>query len=157
MTYLGITASKNLSQRVTELRLILILIDKINTSLLYKQTYTKDLIDELSENEQFGKLYFLENCKNSLQENADISIAWKESLKLASNCLHLEKEDMNLLKSIGNIIGAYDAKSQVDELNLVSDFIRKNLESATNKYQTQGKLYRTLGILSGIATAIVLI
>lgn len=155
--YLGITASLKLSKRADELRIILLMIDKIKTCLAFEKAHTKDIIAKLCSQSEFSKLCFLNDCRNILSENSDISRAWKCSVENSSKQLHLEKSDLSLLISIGNILGSADSKSQTDELNLLAGFLNKNLESALTAYNTQGRLYRSLGVLSGIGIAIVLI
>ncbi len=155
--YLGITASLKLSKRAEELKTILLMIDKIKTCLAFEKAHTKDIISKLCGQSEFSKLYFLNDCRNILSENADISRAWKISVENSYKQLHLERSDLSLLTSIGNILGSADSKSQTDELELLAGFFNRDLESAVTAYKTQGRLYRSLGVLSGIGIAIVLI
>lgn len=111
----------------------------------------------LANEDEFSAFSFLNDCESKLKSNANIALVWKSSVVGSADRLHLDKSDLRLLISIGEILGSSDSHSQAEEFGLLSGFIGKNLESASAAYSSYGRLYRSLGVLCGIGAAIVLI
>lgn len=153
IVYLGLRASNKLNKRVSELRLTLIMIDKIKTLLTYSGCTTDDIIKQLRCDDELHNLVFIEKC-SELIRSSNTSVAWRTSIEDTATKSSLSLQDRAHLISIGSILGAYDAKTQIAKLDLITEFIKKNLENATVKAKDNAKLYRTLGVLCGIGTVI---
>lgn len=83
--------------------------------------------------------------------------AWKQGLQETKQQMNLEQEDWSILSMIGGLLGSMDAKGQLNELTMVQSMLTQNLEAAKQSQTEKGKLYRSLGVLSGIGLAILMI
>ena len=66
-------------------------------------------------------------------------------------------DDLEQLVSISRILGASDAEGQLSALEVVEQNLKRNLEQAQQLCTTRGKLYRSMGALSGAALAILIL
>lgn len=154
---IGIAISKRFQQRIKQLLLCQSLLQQINAHLEYQKTPTRQLLQQLAESEQFHSLVFLKRCHEQLKLGESFSIAWTASLEQSKNELALKSADYEILEEISDVLGAYDAKVQTQAITLLSVRLKTQIEEAEEKYKTDGKLARTLGILGGIAAAILLL
>ncbi len=74
------------------------------------------------------QIFFGEASKNIKTLNS--KNAWDYALEDTKGFLYLNKEDINLIKSIGNMLGKTDVEGQVSEINITSDFIDTQINKA---------------------------
>ena len=87
------------------------------------------------------------------EENA--GEAWANALTdIKSNLL---EEDIIILKNLGRLLGQTDIEGQISEIEVVIQFLNTQLENARQERIKNEKMYRTLGIVSGLTIAIILI
>jgi len=83
------------------------------------------------------------------------SVSWPKAL---DECVHqLGREEAVILASLGDVLGRSDLESQLSALALTREQFEQRVGAAREKVITQGKLYRSMGILGGAAAAIILI
>ena len=70
---------------------------------------------------------------------------------------YFETDDKEVAKGLGKMLGRLDKDGQLNEIYLVDEFIDKQIEVAHEIRQKNEKLYKVLGMSTGIAIAIVLI
>lgn len=153
----GIFLSDRFSQRVNELRLSIDLVDRMKSHLQYRNTPTKQMIRELAEYPVFEKLQFLPKCRKRLESGERFPEAWRAAITETSARQHFTKEDKTVLLSLGDIIGSAQTGSQISSIELTKALLESNCREAVEEKQKQGKLYRNLGVLSGIAVSILIL
>lgn len=152
--FFGLLNSKNLKQNQIKIEKIIELINRIITEIRYKKTNTYKIFKTLSLEENFKSLEFLQHFK----ENTNLKPfpkAFEESIN-NWEC-SLKKEDLNLLKTLANILGSTDCEGQILALNQAKTRFEESLKSAKKIYTSKGKISRSLGVLLGIATFIIFI
>ncbi len=80
---------------------------------------------------------------------------WKEMLKLYDK--NLKKEDIELLLECGEKLGTSDVCGETDNINMYLEMLSQKVKQAQSDIEKKSKLYRTLGLYSGIALTILLI
>jgi stage III sporulation protein AB len=153
---IGITMSSKLSKRASELELLLVLIEKIQTYLRYKRSPTNQLIEELSEYDMFSPFKFLKDCKKMLESSLDFPTAWKNGVLQNQYNMNLVPGDISIVCSLSDILGATDVDGQLSALDLTSSLLKQSLKEAQDKKASHGKLYRSLGVLAGVGVAIII-
>jgi len=118
---------------------------------------TGELVARAAEGESLSELAFLPLTAKRLEEEPDFPRVWLQSLEDCRGELALSEEDYPPLRSLSEIIGALDAASQAQALGLSRELLRQNLSAAREQSRVNGKLCRSLGALSGIAVAILLL
>ena len=82
--------------------------------------------------------------------------AWNLAVEDTKELLNFNNEDLNIIKSVGNMLGKTDVEGQVSELNLSIGFVDMQIEKAEAECKKSEKLYRSLGSIVGLAIVILL-
>lgn len=156
-SYIGILLAKKYENRVRELRQIKSSLNMFSTKIQLTYETIPEIFEELSKKENI-------NCKNvkNIFRNAYEKMqtmpagqAWIESLdKINTN---LNKEDIEVLKGLSNLLGKVDVQGQINEIEVVENFINMQIEKAEEENRKNKKMYKTLGITVGLAMVIVFI
>ena len=95
--------------------------------------------------------------KNSAKkmEKESAGSAWKDALE--KDKTNLKQEDLEILKSLGNLLGKTDIDGQVSEIELVNRMLDVQINKAEEDKTKYVKMYRSLGIYIGLAIIVVLI
>jgi len=136
----GLLLSKGLSKRTELILLIQKLLLTLSNDLNYQKTPTVQLLRDLSQDESYEKLGFLGEFRGLTVQTAPISRLWDDAL---------QKQELELLRETGRILGSSDSESQVNALCLQQKKLDLILAEAMQKQQTQGKLFRSMGVLAG--------
>lgn len=133
---------------------------KVNEALLYLKTkieFTyepiKNIFDEISNVVFEGKDNLF---KEALVDDTDsIYESWINAVDTYKN--KFKKEDIEIIKSFGKLLGRTDKKGQISEIEITRILLEKNITLAEEEKNKNCKLYKTLGIVSGLAVSIILI
>lgn len=156
-SYIGFSISGRFEKRVKQLELSLIMLQKIKVYLEFEKTPTRTIIKNLAKSQSLEGLVFLKKCDEMLEDNINFPVVWMESLELSKTELAFEEDDYMALAQLSEVIGAYDAIAQTGGISILEKQIKAQLEDATEKNKTTGKLYRSLGVMGGLATAILML
>ena len=77
--------------------------------------------------------------------------------KIRLNPGNIEDEDKKVLKGLGNLLGQTDIRGQVNQIELTNNFLDEQISKAITQKEKNEKLYRSLGMIIGIAIVIVLV
>lgn len=153
-TILGIKIAERYQKRELELKEIKSALNMFKSKIRYTYEPIPDTFMEIAEN-------FSNNVSN-LFRNASIKMdeqsageAWESAIDTVYS--HLNKEDKNVLKHLSKMLGKTDLENQLKEIELTDNFLNYQIEKAETERQKNEKLYKTLGIVSGIGIVIVLI
>ena len=152
-SYLGVSKAKTYETREKELK-------KIKSSLAFfksKIEFTYEPIKEIFE--QISKLVYLHKDNIFLKtveqtKSLDINSAWNKSVEENFN---FNNEDKEILIMFGKLLGKTDKSGQLSEIDITQEFIEKQIEKAEQEKNKNSKLYKTLGIISGVGIVIILI
>ena len=95
--------------------------------------------------------------KESSKKMKDVSAgeAWIQSIEKTES--NLNKEDKEILKKLGKLLGRIDADGQISEIELVSNFLDTQIDIAENERNKNEKMYKTLGGIIGLTLVIIFI
>lgn len=152
--YIGINKAKTYSLRVFKLRDLKNAFNIFKTKLEFTYEPVKEIFSEISEliysnNNNIFKSY-IENISKENYENA-----W--NLAVAENSFSLSKEDIKIISNFGNLLGKTDLNGQIKEVELANNFLDKQITEAEELRKKNDKLYKSLGIIIGIAIVIIFI
>lgn len=102
--------------------------------------------------EKYGYLFRLASTK---MQELSAGEAWKYSLDHVKT--NLKQEDKNVLANLENLLGKTSIEGQLSEIELMEQFLDKQIGIAEEERQKNEKLYRSLGVMAGLAIAIILI
>lgn len=152
--YIGINKAKSFSLRVSKLRNLKSSFNMFKTKLEFTYDPIKEIFSEISkliydEKDNIFKSYIY-NLDNDNYEDA-----W--TLAVAENSFGFSKEDIQIITGFGKLLGKTDLKGQMNEVELADEFLDKQIFDAEEERKKNDKLYKSLGIIVGIAIVIIFI
>lgn len=150
----GISFSKSLSERVKRLELIVLMLDRMSTYIEFRALHTGEILSELSSDKSFEQLKFLTLAAELYKSGESFHDAWMNAVE---NDASLKNEERAQLLAVGNSLGRSNTKGQLSMISIHSCNIKHICKTASVESQNKGKLYRTLGILTGVFISVMLI
>lgn len=153
-SWLGIILSKKYANRVKELKQIKTGLNILENKIKFTYEPIPEIFKEISSNftgnvsDIFKKSY---ECMNDL----DAGKAWIHSVNI-SNC-NLNKDDKDAIKGLGKLLGKTDVDGQISQLNLINEFLNSQIEQAEKEKEKGEKMYKKLGVISGLMIVVALI
>ena len=153
-TTIGFLFSKRYSSRVNELKEMKNALSIFETKIKFTYEPIPEAFREIAKkvNPNIGKIFKLasENMEYTTAGNA-----WIESLTVSQH--NMKKEDIEVLKGLSRLLGKTDIEGQVSEITLVKQFLDTQIEQANLEKEKNAKMYKTLGVVAGLAIVIVLV
>lgn len=153
-TYIGILISKQYSNRVNELKEMKLALNILKTKIRFTSEPLYNIFHEISmsSNGNISNLFrnISENLKTSSAKNA-----WENAIENES--LSIKNEDRQALKSMGKLLGKTDLNGQISEIELTEAFLEAQISDAQNERNKNEKLYKTLGMVTGVGIIVILI
>ena len=153
-TYLGINKSKRFHKREIELKKIKSALNIFKTKINYTYETIGEIFKEISKLEyQDEENIFKETIE--LLDKDGLGIAWEKAVIQNKSCIN--EEDKEILKMLGKTLGRTDKEGQISEIELVSNFLNKQIANAEEVRGKNEKMYKTLGITIGLTLVIIFI
>lgn len=155
-TIIGVLISKKYANRVRILKDMKNALNMFEVKINFSFETIPEIFNEIAEKigGVVGKIFadtvkYIE-CKNMLAGEA-----WDKSVD--ENAGNLKKEDIRCIKSLGKLLGKTDIEGQVNQIQLVSAFLDKQINEADDEKHKNEKMYQKLGAIVGLMLVIVLI
>lgn len=150
--YIGILKAKTYENRVIELNKFQNALVMFKSKIEFTYEPLKNIFEDIS-----NVIYSNKNniFLMTMQKDESIYEAWSKSIDEDIN--NLTKEDKEIIKMLGKLLGKTDIKGQVNEIVLTQGLIEKQIEKAEQEKNKNVKLYKTMGIVLGIGICIILI
>ena len=89
-------------------------------------------------------------------------ITYNQAQEVWTNCIQeadisIKQEDKDILKRLGKLLGQTDVEGQVSEIEVIQSFLDIQIEKAEEEKKKNQKMYKTLGVVMGLAFVIILI
>lgn len=153
-SYIGILISKKYLNRVKDLKEMKNALNMFSTKIKFTYEPIPQTFKEISQKTKPNISNIFKNvCEKMNTQNA--GKAWEEALEESNT--NMTKEDIEVLKNLSNLLGKVDIEGQVNEVELVENFLDTQIELAEEEKQKYVKMYKTLGITIGLAVVIILI
>ena len=151
---IGIMLSNRYKNRTKELYEIKKALNYFRTKIEYTYEPLKDIFLDISKNLNYniGNIFKVAAIK---MEEASVQDAWQNSIEISENSFN--KNDIQIIKSFGETLGQTDIQGQLNKTNLTLELIEKQIEDARYEQAKNEKLYKTLGIITGMGLVIILI
>ena len=155
-TIIGILISKKYSNRVNILKDLKNALNIFEVKINYSLETIPEIFNEISNKirgpagKMFEDTVFYIKNKNQLA-----GTAWEKAVDLNSN--ELNKEDIKSIKTLGKLLGSTDIEGQINQIELVKNFIDTQINEAIQEKNKNAKMYQKLGAIIGLIIVIVLI
>jgi stage III sporulation protein AB len=94
--------------------------------------------------------------KMIVDSKINASEAWNIALEKGFPNLSLSGEDKEALRELGSSLGEVDAESQIKNIRLIIERLKKHMINAEEDKQKSEKLFKNLGVISGLAILLIL-
>ena len=152
--YLGNAKANKYIQRVKELVAIKCALNILENKIKFTQTPLNDIFKQISGNISENNIVkIFENLAS--KQNVNLHKSWKHTITVSET--NLCEEDKKILIDMGNILGSTDIEGQVSNIKITNAFIDRQIEKAEAEKNKNVKMFRTLGVISGLTIVIILI
>ena len=155
--FAGIRASSNLRLRKDTMRALLDALTRLSMWMEYTAQPLKSLAKKAKTEET---AVFFDAFIKALRTEADVLSAWKTAMEQArredAGFCALHEEELAILEEYAQSLGGSDRETQGKNAALAQQRLGAVLKEAENIYKSKGRIYRSIGVLSGIAVAILL-
>jgi len=158
-SFLGMQAANRYSLRVKELRLLRMAFAHLESEVINYANFLPEAVERAAVLSQDGVKEFFNDFSRRLQQRsgATAAEAWEKALRSWRSHLHITDEDAQILLSFGKVLGVSDRDSQQRYFQIIQSQLKgqeQKAEEACSKYRN---MYRSLGVLGGLALAIILL
>lgn len=151
---IGILVSKKYEDRVSELKEFKNALNMFKTKIKFTYEPIPEIFEEISKqiNSNTGKIFKLASSNMEVLAAGD---AW--NMAVDTNILSINEEDRSILKNLSKLLGQTDIDGQINQIELTSKFLDEQIVKAEKEKSKSEKMYRTLGMVIGLAIVIILI
>ena len=155
---LGLYKANRYVQRVKEIRMLKAALIQLETEVIYFSNFISEALKTVAKSTQGPWRDFFYQVARDLADRAEYSIAecWKKNLEHYKKDFFIAEPEYEVLVRFGEKLGMSDCESQKKYFELAQQQLlveEKNAEQLCSKYV---QMYRSLGILCGLAIAIIL-
>ncbi len=150
--YLGIIKAKSYENRVLELNKFQSSLVMFRSKLEFTYETIGEVFSDISQIIYENKNNIFINCSKN---NKELYLAWVEAVENEKNDFTIE--DKEIIKMFGKLLGKTDIKGQLSQIELTQKLIEKQIEKAEYEKNKNSKLYKTIGIVTGMAICIILV
>lgn len=158
-TMIGFFISNKFSERVKELEDLATALELFETKISYTYDSLIDTFTYISENlkTKIYRIFFI--TAEHLRENKNLSAGeiFRNVIDEEKIFLELNKKDIEIIKNLSIALGQVDLETQLKNINLVSNLLNVQLKEAREEKMKNFKVYRNMGVLTGLVLIILLI
>lgn len=132
--------SNKLLRRRKYISTILLFLNRLSTTICYRKDDISDIIFNLADDE----LSPLKNAENNQYETI-------------INSLSFNSKDKELLTSFFKDLGTTDIDGELSHIKMYQDLFSEQYRISKEDIKSKGKLYRMLGLFSGLAFVVLFI
>lgn len=153
---IGNLYSKRYVSRVAELEKMRSMLNVFKAKIKFTGLTIQEIFNQLYEDNQdnMGEIFKL---ANEYMNDKNAKEAWEMALENSKDDNYLSTEDIIALRSLGKMLGNTDIEGQVSQIELSENLLDEKIAEAQEAKKKNTKLYKTLGISTGLAIAIILI
>lgn len=151
---IGILISKKYVNRVNELKEFKNALNMFKTKIRYTYAPLPEIFTEIAENIDSN----ISNVFKKASEKMEVcpaGEAWSLALRIEE--LNIDDEDRTALKNLSKMLGKTDLEGQLNQIEMTSNFLDNQIKKAENQRSKSEKMYRTLGMVIGMAIVIILV
>lgn len=156
-TWTGFEASRHLSERPRQLRLLKSALQSLEAEIMYGHTPLHEAARRLSTQMSKPLSWFFESFAAKLTSSeTTVKKAWEESLSEIWKMTALKQGEYEVMKQFGETLGRHDRISQQKQIMLALSHLEREETDACDRQVKYEKMVKSLGFLSGLLLVILL-
>lgn len=155
-TSIGFLLSKSCSDRLKELTCLANMVKILQDKIKFTHKPLAEIFKEVSiirKDTRFSEIFEKTSKKT---KDKPVKIAWSEAISEEEFFLNLKAEDLNLIKTFGNMLGKTDIEGQMGEINEFMTLLNNQIEKAKDEERKNSKMYKSLSTIIGLGIVILL-
>lgn len=158
-TFLGFVLSTDCRRRPRQLRELQSMLQMFENQINYLSDVIAEAFERISRIGCSDTCIFFSRTVEILKEKKTVSAsqAWEEAVRQNIKKTSLNREDEEVLIAFGKILGSSDLEGQIKNIRLTLGQLKLQEGKAEESRNRNENMYRSLGILGGIAVVIVLL
>jgi stage III sporulation protein AB len=154
---IGFSLANDCSKRPRALRELQTLLLMLENEISYLSNLLSEAFNRIYEGTNSDTaILFSEAAKNLSTNGVTADSAWEKSIEENYAKLSLNKEDKAILITFGKMLGNSDLDGQLNNIKLMSSQLKLQELKAEEMRLKNEKMYRSLGVLGGLAITIIL-
>ena len=153
-SWIGFLIAREFNLRPIQLREVQTALQMLETEISYGVVPLPEAFGRLAENlsKPVSEIFII--AQKRLKEGATANDAWREAVKLTYEDTALISADRKVLLDLGYNLGQSDADDQLKYLKLTRDKINSLYQRALTQREEKVKMWRYLGVLTGLVVVI---
>ena len=157
-TAAGILKSQELTERVRRLQEFKRMIIFMQGELRFHRATLAEAFENVSEKTASPFCEFLAGMAMELEkERSGFEELWRKSCKELLKQKGFQAEDGRLLELFGGGLGYLDLEVQMDSINMALVQTDEAIGNAREEERCRGRLYRTMGVTTGLLLALLIL
>ena len=158
-TFLGFILSADCRKRPQQLRELQSMLQMFENQISYLSDVITDAFERISKVGGSKTCIFFSSTVEKLRARnvKSASEAWEEAVRENIKKTSLNLEDEEVLIAFGKLLGNTDLEGQIKNIRLTLSQLKLQEDKAEESRSKNENMYRSLGILGGIAVVIVLL
>ena len=154
---IGFSLARDCAKRPVVLRELQAALQMLENEISFMSNLLQDAFIRIAEaiNTQ-SSVIFTTAAENLGILGTQASEAWEKSIKQHAHQLGLKSEDISILISFGKMLGNSDTFGQVNNIRLASAQLKLQQQKAEDMKKKNEKMYKSLGVLGGMAVIVIL-
>lgn len=149
----GIRASDRLKGYYKTCILLTDAVNRIGIMIRYRSLNVYEIASELKKSDTLSGMEFIRRLPEKFSEESFQS-CWKTALAEDKT---IGREEKNLLYSFAESFGTSDIEGQLSAVEVLSQELKAAGKRREREYEEKGRLYRSLGLIAGIMTGIMIV
>ncbi len=112
-----------------------------------------ELVREAKKEQEFSRLCFIQLLPEFFVQGKDFHKEWHDALSVQE----LPREEQQLLEEFGNMLGRTDTEGQISGIAALNERLGRIEAERDKNYTQKGRMYRSVGVLLGVMTGILVI
>jgi len=156
---IGISLANRYVQRTNELRELQGALSRLEAEISHYSTRLPEALKNIGTTAggETGRLFLMTAENLSGADACSVEEAWKQSLEEGKKRMSLAAEEYDILMRFGAQLGCTDKEGQKKYITLTLSQLKLQEAKAFEQRYKYERMYRSLGILGGLALAILLI
>ena len=157
-TGIGMKMAQKLEGRLRDLRTFMVGLQILEREIAFLSNSLPDAFIKISYIKGNTSHIFKE-CGDILKSKQGYCVeeAWEKAFEKYYMNTFLEDEDRQILLNLGKSLGAYDIENQIQNIKMITSQLGIQEKKAEENIAKNSKLYKSLGVLAGLAIVIVLL
>ena len=156
--YLGLMVARRYRARVEQLRQLSSGLKMLETEIRYTATPLPLALVRVGNQSRGVVAHFFHTVAGFLKREAAVGaqVAWEKGLGELKGKGALEPEDLEILGSLGPLLGRSGVEDQVKNLELTRQLLGQQQLAALERNNRQGRMWQTMGFLLGVTLVLLL-